>query len=647
MIQEEKTVILKYGSDTHVGIINGLFYRNGKEKDNLYNTVSLYTGSITELFGNLSAFVNGGSYGHNYGSVIVATRSNITVSGNVHFIRNRANTGACFLLTKGSLLTIQAPSNITFLDNRAFRAGLIVALAFYNTCPFQFFTSKRQKNIALNVHNFGYYIGNCFIYSDALSKCNKSYFTKYIHRSEISTTLLSSPPAALCLCGENVTCLSSTNITFYPGQKFLPIFAPDFENKPVLTSVYLERRVYHDTDEHENENLVTYMEHILDVNKCTSIEAHLSHHFSAVGLSAYGRLSIYNPEYHLSLTIYVEELTCPAGFLLSQLKRECVCDKLLLTYKICNCNIDNTSITIPNTTWLGIVSANQNTSILYPSSHNGNTIFGFAPVCPTGYCKPGITEVNMTEQDFLCQNHRTGVLCGGCENGYSLVLGLDECQICNSNLSVLMILVFAIAGIVLVIVLFCLRMTISSQLLGGIIFYINMTEVSLRTVVLCQHTYRFILNIIFSLLNLELGFSVCLYNGLTALIRTALQFIIPAYLWLIVLLLVMISKCSIPVANLITHSSIQVMATLFYLSFAKLLFTAIDIFIPVNVQTPHGEFTVWYVDGNIPYWRNSGHVALFITATITSIFYLLPFLLWTTCGSLLARRSRWIKKDVI
>ena len=258
--------------------------------------------------------------------------------------------------------------------------------------------------------------------------------------------------------------------------------------------------------------------------------------------------------------------------------------------------------------------------------------------------KAGITEVNMTEQDSLCQHHRTGVLCGGCENGYSLVLGPDECQICNSNLWLLMVLVFAVSGIVLVIVLFCLRMTISNQLLGGIIFYVNITKVSLRTVVLHQHTYGFILNVIFSLLNLELGFSACLYNGLNALIKTALQFIFPVYLWLIVLMLVIISKRSGFFANLTVHSSIQVLATLFYLSFAKLLLTVIDIFIPVNVQTPHGEFIVWYVDGNTPYWRNSGHVALFITAIITSIFYLLPFLLWTTCGSSLARRSRWIKK---
>ena len=146
------------------------------------------------------------------------------------------------------------------------------------------------------------------------------------------------------------------------------------------------------------------------------------------------------------------------------------------------------------------------------------------------------------------------------------------------------------------------------------------------------------------ILNLELGFSVCLYNGLTALIKTALQFIFPVYLWLIVLMLVIISKHSGFIVNLTTYSSIQVMATLFYLSFAKLLLNVIDIFISVNILTPHGEFTAWYVDGNIPYWRNSGHVALFITAIITILFYLLPFLLWTTCGSLLARRSRWVKK---
>ena len=650
IVQEDRRTTLNYISDIHVKIVNGFFYRNGKKhKGATFNNINLYTGSIIEFFGNLATFVEGGYYDHNLGSVIVATSSHITVSGDVQFIRNQAKIGTCFHLMKGSILKIQAPANITFHTNQVYQSsGLIVAFSFssgsYNSCPLQFFMTKKQNSIILNVHQLGYYIGNCFIYSDAFSKCNKTYITKYIHQSGISPPLLSSPPTALCLCGENMTCHPSfvPKISFYPGQKFLSIVAPDFENKPVLIKVYLDQ--YHGTGEDVTILVRSRAELLGEEDKCTLLDAHSSQSSSTDGLSIFNTLIIYNPEYQLRLRIHVEELPCPIGFLLSGMNGECVCDKLLFIYKITDCNIDTTSITIPNTTWLGVVSVNQNTSILYPSSHDGNTTFGFAPVCPTGYCKPGITEVNMTEQDSLCQHHRTGVLCGGCENGYSLVLGPDECHNCNSNLWLLMIIVFAVAGIVLVIVLFCLRMTISNQLLGGIIFYVNMTEVSLRTVVLQQHTYGFILNVIFSLLNLELGLSVCLYNGLTALIKTALQFIFPVYLWLIVLILVIISKRSGFFANLTIHSSIQVMATLFYLSFAKLLLTVIDIFIPVFVQTPHGEFTVWYVDGNIPYLRNSGHVALFITAIITSICYLLPFLLWTTCGSLLARRLRCIKK---
>ena len=46
---------------------------------------------------------------------------------------------------------------------------------------------------------------------------------------------------------------------------------------------------------------------------------------------------------------------------------------------------------------------NQNTSFLYPFSLDTSGTFGFAPVCPTGYCKPGITEANMTEQDSLTE----------------------------------------------------------------------------------------------------------------------------------------------------------------------------------------------------------------------------------------------------
>ena len=83
-VQEDRRRTLKYRSDIHVRIVNELFCCNGKEdKGATFNNINLYMGSIID---NLLTFVEGGNYDHNLGSVIVATRSYITMSGNVHFI---------------------------------------------------------------------------------------------------------------------------------------------------------------------------------------------------------------------------------------------------------------------------------------------------------------------------------------------------------------------------------------------------------------------------------------------------------------------------------------------------------------------------------------------------------------------------------
>ena len=105
---------------------------------------------------------------------------------------------------------------------------------------------------------------------------------------------------------------------------------------------------------------------------------------------------------------------CPIGFQLHNRSSSCECHPFLYEKKISSdCSITTTSVTIPLNTWLGKVVVNKNTSTLLPFAPNINGTFGFAPVCPTGYCKLGITEVNMTEQNSLCLHYRTEVLCGG------------------------------------------------------------------------------------------------------------------------------------------------------------------------------------------------------------------------------------------
>ena len=642
----------------NVTMINTFVSNNGRKINDYFFNLHFTDFAVMEFVRINTVHIEGdeSSFVYNFGSPIKLSSTNIYLNGSVQFHSNKASRGGAIFLQSRSFLIISEIASVLFHHCRAFTYGGAIYITKDSSddglCPFQFqrndtFKAKQLTFIDNQARNHG-----SAIYSSLLSNCPKLNARLNFSNSKMFDEYfqLSSPPVKICFCKSNSSYINkcsdhySTKV-IYPGTRItIGVSALDYINQSVYTpieAVIMNSNYFDSISDSKlgsNEEIQNAFE-----NQCTLLKYTI-----LINISEHSKPRLYL--YILGEsdnTIYIpfDVSTCPIGFQYCNRSSSCECHPFLNEKKISSdCSITTTSVTIPLNTWLGKVVVDKNTSTLLPFAPNINGTFGFAPVCPTGYCKPGITEANMTEQDSLCQHHRTGVLCGGCEDGYSLVLGPDECQICNSNLWLLMIPVFAIVGIVLVIVLFCLRMTISNQLLGGIIFYVNMTEVSLRTVVLHQHTYGFILNIIFSLLNLELGFSVCLYNGLNALIKTALQFIFPVYLWLIVLMLVIISKRSGYIANLTIHSSIQVMATLFFLSFAKLLHNVIDIFIPLHVQTPHGEFTVWYVDGNISYWRNSGHVALFITAIITSIFYLLPFLLWTTCGSLLARRLRWIKK---
>ena len=641
----------------NVTMTNTFFHYNGRKMNDFFPNLDFTDVGVMEFVRINTVHIEGDvpAFLFNFGSAIKLSSTNMYLNGSVQFHFNYALRGAAIFLQSHSFLIISEIASVLFTHCRAFTYGGAIYITTDSSddglCPIQFERNDTSKVKQLTfIDNRARNHGSA-IYSSLLSNCPKLNASLNFSNSKMFDKhfQLSSPPVKICFCKSNSSYINKCSDHYstkqiYPGTRItIGVSALDYINQSVYTPIeaFIVNSHYNSISGLKlgsNEEIQNAFENQCTLLKYTILFKNISEHSKArLYLSILGEIP--------SIFIPLEVSNCPIGFQLRNRSGSCECHHFLNEKKISSdCSINTTSITIPLNTWLGKVVVDKNTSTLFPFAPDINGTFGFAPVCPTGYCKPGITEVNMTEQDSLCQNHRTGVLCGECEDGYSLVLGPDECQVCNSNLWLLMILVFAVTGIVLVIVLFCLRMTISNQLLGGIIFYVNMTEVSLRTVILHQHIYGFILNIIFSLLNLELGFSVCLYDGLTAIIKTALQFIFPVYLWLIVLMLVIISKRSGFFANLTVHSSIQVMATLFYLSFAKLLLTVIDIFIPVNVQTPQGEFTVWYVDGNIPYWRNSGHIALFITAIITSILYLLPFLLWTTCGSLLARRSRWIKK---
>ena len=110
------------------------------------------------------------------------------------------------------------------------------------------------------------------------------------------------------------------------------------------------------------------------------------------------------------------------------------------------------------------------------------------------------------------------------------------------------------------------------------------------------------------------------------------------YIWGIVIGMIIVAKYSIRFANRISNSAVQVLATLFYLSFPKLLRTVIDItthstinlvvFDPdKNNSYLNREQTVWFYSGE-EYGKGVHNFYLFL-ASVFILFFLLYTILTT------------------
>lgn len=99
------------------------------------------------------------------------------------------------------------------------------------------------------------------------------------------------------------------------------------------------------------------------------------------------------------------------------------------------------------------------------------------PYCPFDYCYPPTEPVyvnlnTLNGVNAQCAFNRSGKLCGSCQDCLSLSLGSSRCMSCFNYWLVLLI-PFAIAGIVLVAFLLVCNFTVAVGTINGLIFYAN------------------------------------------------------------------------------------------------------------------------------------------------------------------------------
>ena len=347
--------------------------------------------------------------------------------------------------------------------------------------------------------------------------------------------------------------------------------------------------------------------------------------------SVYAKLS---KSYIINVTV----LPCSIGFMLKGSTPKCECmDVLIPTLNIIDCDAESQKVRKIAGTWIA------------PYEENSSKIF-FHEFCPFDYCKLENVLINFSNPDEQCAFNHSGVLCGACKPGLSLALGSSQCLQCP-NTYLLLIIPFALAGVGLVLLLLKCNLTVSVGTVNGLIFYANIVRAN-QAIFFPDgesSSVTTFFSVFIAWINLDLGIETCFFHGMNANLRAWLQFVFPVYIWILVGLMILASRYSILVSRLIGPNAVPVLATLFLLSFAKLLRSIIAAVSFTYLVYPYGtEHAMWLQDGNVELFQHH-HSILFLVALLFSVLYIVPLTLLVLLAPCLQAKSgykllKWVGK---
>ena len=437
-------------------------------------------------------------------------------------------------------------------------------------------------------------------------------FTKYFSFSNTDIlSSMSSDPIMVCFCNTTTNlpdCSDRTHhIQTYPGLEINTSIATvgyygGTSPGVVKVTAQLARlfRYYG-----QNETTKCFQLHILLQNTSSTT--------ALVDIRVDGRLP------NLGVSIGVDILKCPIGF--TEIKGQCQCEQFLDTSNV-QCNVSATPFKFlrSGNSWFGYIN---NTQCITGTTN-----------CPFDYCNQSYVSFDIMAPDRQCVANRTGILCGQCQSHLSIMLGSNRCGTC-SNFYLFLLPVFAIAGIVLVAVLMILNLSVSVGTINGLLFYANM--VKLNEAFFFPNASIPVMSQFISWLNLDLGIEVCLFDGLDGYWNTWLQFAFPAYLFLLMGGIIVGCRYSVWLCRLCGSHAVPALATLFLMSYTKILLTVTNALSMTQLPCNDSILTVWSVDGNIEY-GNSEHLILVVVSCGVLVIGL-AYPVFVLCAPLLERYS--------
>ena len=607
IVQQEK-ITNKNCSSLEVKVLNTTFKGN-----RINGTFFSEEKFIVYIFGTDDATITNCTFADNDGSGLLIYNSYVTFTGNNIFINNTGINGGAIHM-RNALMLLQSDTNIAFTNNHAINDGgamYIVQDVYTYKCFYQLLEPIIEpirkyllfKNNTANIAGSAVYGVKRSPFCETVGDAEISLENISTFIDPIGCSVISSNAHHVCFCDKNVPNCNETekHFTVSPGSSFnLTVIAAG--NRNGITPGIVQVKDQNSIQPVSTFNIsaeCTNITHLVEVTDSTinTIDIHVT-------LASGDFVTVPN-----ILFVRVDIEPCPAGFYHCNETRVCECHKKILS--VAKCDSSTGTIERSGSSWIS-----------YDNEYNCTIVY---QECPFDYCKFQAVNITLTEPNDQCSFNRIGRVCGGCEEHFSVVLGSNKCKECNSNVYILLLVPFALAGIILVVFLLILNLTVSVGTINGLIFYANI--VKLYEPLFSTEPIPFLSQFI-SWINLDLGIETCFYKGMNACEKTGLQFIFPFYLWFIIGLIILLARYFSKISKLVGNNATPVLATLLLLSYTKLLRTVILILSTIHILckgNPHVVY--WFVDANIAYSR-SCHLPLFITAVIVLILLVIPYTLF-------------------
>ena len=574
-----------------------------------------------------------------YGGAMHVVNSDLDFTGSHRFLYNSGRFGGGWSFVGNTFVTCSGKfkTSMTFEDNYAGQYGGAIWIedtTFYSCINYEKYPARdcffkniisgfklpvyiptgvnckitTRNNTAMIAGSIvhGGNVDTCKLQSQIYRKSQSGIvFNEIFHSININESILSSPvssnPTRVCFCQENSKPNCSTlhfSIEVYSGERFgLSVVGVGQRNATIPTVIVAES----DPPSHQSVQIVS--------GKCSMV------YYTAVSRI---NLVLY-PENvcksHFNLVrVSVNIKPCPPGFEKHRVTQSCTCEATMKQIGV-QCDITSQSFTHAHGVWVSFsqpqLNSNQSSVLIFHHSH-----------CPLNYCSNKMVNITCNSTDKQCRHGRQGHLCGACVTGYSLTLGGSKCTQCSYHYLFLFV-IFAVAGVALVVFLITLGLTVSAGTMNGLIFFANV--IGTNYTVFIPPEDASILTVFISWLNLDLGINTCLFPGLDMYTEVWLQFAFPLYLWVLIGIIIVASHRSVQITGWLGGDPVSVLATLILLSYTKLLRTILTALSFTYIQVSDGSrFAVWLYDGNLQYLSGK-HIPLFLFVLLVFLLLFLPY----------------------